>query len=137
LACPVASGLLQDAQKLSFGLTGRCSLTRVSLRNNFFVTGCICTKLCQPEQQEKICFFVQSLPRRSGRAAGRSEICFLLACPVASAQQSARTKLFLLGQHNFFFCRPIPSAQNFFDFLWRMESLQYTFSESCVRNLNF
>jgi hypothetical protein len=38
----------------------------------------------------------------------------------------------------FFFCHPVSSAQTLgFDFFWRMESLQYTFSESCVRNLNF
>jgi hypothetical protein len=51
--------------------------------------------------------------------AGRSEICFLLACPVASAQQSARAKLFLLGQRSFFFCRPVPSAQNFLTYVER------------------
>jgi hypothetical protein len=39
---------------------------------------------------------------------------------------------------SFFFCHPVSSAQKLcFDFLWRMESLQYTFSESCVGNLNF
>jgi hypothetical protein len=36
---------------------------------------------------------------------------------------------------SFFFCRSVLSAQKLcFDFLW---SMQYTFSESCVRNLNF
>jgi hypothetical protein len=68
-------------------------------------------KLCQPAHQGN--FFVQSLPRRSIRAAGRAEICFLLACPVASAQQSARAKLFFLGARSFFFCCPVPSAQLF------------------------
>jgi hypothetical protein len=87
----------------------------------------------------------------SGRQGAHKS--FLLACPVASRQQSASAELFffcpshprssLLAQNYFFWAAQLfllPSSlicAEPFDFLWRMESLQYTFSESCVRNLNF
>jgi hypothetical protein len=70
----------------------------------------------------------RNLFRLSGRIVTVQQIFF--GCPVASTQQSARADFF--WPCSFFFCRPVSSAQNLLTFLWRMESLQYTFSESCA-----
>jgi hypothetical protein len=116
---------------------------------NFFLTGRICTKLCQPAQPE---IFFRSQPSKRVRApcrfflpqprssAGSAEIFFCAAfsvaaqqtffcclphrryaanlffgCPVASAQQSARTKYFF-WPHSSFCSRLVSSAQHLFDF---------------------
>jgi hypothetical protein len=68
----------------------------------------------------------------SGRIVAAQQ--FFFGCPVASAQQSARAEIFFAAQL-FLLPSGLICAEPF-DFLWRMESLQYTFSESCVRNLN-
>jgi hypothetical protein len=84
--------------------------------------------------------------------AGRAE--FFSFWPVRSlpgSSQPAQNYFFSVRSHprtslltqNYFLGRAAFSfavrshLRRLFDFLWRKESLQYTFSESCVRNLNF
>jgi hypothetical protein len=62
---------------------------------------------------------------------------FFLSLPCSSVRDTGRAELFFCAVL-FFFCRPVSSAQTLgSDFFWRMESPQYTFSESCVRNFIF
>jgi hypothetical protein len=152
-----------------FGLTGRirsaagradffwgCPVAAAQqrqARRNFLLACPVVVRSTVSAHAARNFFSVRSLPRRSVRAAGRAGIFFLLACPVASGQQSANAELFftvrslprssLLAQNYFFWAAQLFLLSSglicaeLFDFLWRMESLQYTFSESCVRNLNF
>jgi hypothetical protein len=125
--------------------------TCVSLRSNFFCDRSHLHKLCQPAQQGIFFssshfraevsgrqgtqnFFLLACPVASGQQSASAELFFF--CPVASAQQSARAKLFFWAAQLFLLPTGLICAEPF-DFLWRMESLLYTFSESCVRNLNF
>jgi hypothetical protein len=123
LGYPVASGQLQGAQKFSFGLSGRCSLNCVSPCSFFFWVAS--AQKCLPALQNFLLL--------SGRIVAAQQIFF--GCPVASAQQYARAEFFFAAQL-FLLPSGLICAEPF-DFLWRMESLQYTFSEFCVRNLNF
>jgi hypothetical protein len=137
------------AQNLFF-LTGRIHLA--AGRADFFM-GCPvrAEHLCQPAQQH---FFGRICTALSARAA-RKKIVFLSGHFRAevSGRQSAQKFVFfwpvrspprssLFAQNYFFWAAQLfllPSGlicAEPFDFLWRMESLQYTFSESCVRNLN-
>jgi hypothetical protein len=102
--------------------------------------GCPVTaeQLCQPAQQH----FLLLSSRLRAKMSGRAEI--FSGCPVASLQCSkfffavrSHPRSSLLAQKFFlaaqFFLLPsgLICAEPF-DFLWRMESLQYTFSESCA-----
>jgi hypothetical protein len=102
--------------------------------------GCPVTaeQLCQPAQQH----FLLLSGRLRAEMSGRTEI--FSGFPVASSQRSkfffavwSHPRSSLLAQKFFlaaqFFLLPsgLICAEPF-DFLWRMESLQYTFSESCT-----
>jgi hypothetical protein len=145
--------LCQPAQQLFF--TGRfCPALSARAARDSFLSGHSRASVSGRHAD----FFFKPQPRSS---AGRTEIFFCTAfsvaaqqtffccpvasslrsklffgCPVASAQQSARTKLF--------FCRAAFSfavrshlRRTFFDFLWRMESLQYTFSKILRQKFEF
>ena len=125
-----------------FGLPGRIRSAAGRAEIFFWPVRSLFTQLCQPVKL----FLLGRLRAEMSARAAKNFFCYPVAsslrnkllffgCPVASAQQSARAEFFF--PRSFFFCHPVSSAQNLFDFfLWRMESLQYTFLESCVRNLN-
>jgi hypothetical protein len=115
-----------------FGLSGH-SRAAVSGRAVFGLTGRIRTAVSA--RAATFSFVIRSPPRRNVRARrnlfrlsdrilAAQQIFF--GCPVASAQ-----KFFLAAQFFLFLPSGLICAERF-DFLWRIESLQYTFSESCV-----
>ena len=108
----------------NFFVTGRC-VARAA-RKIFFVTS---AQKCEGGRVRRKYFFVPSKRVLSGRHA---DFCF----NPQPRSNAGRAELFFCAAFSFA-VRSHLRRHFVLIFLWRMESLQYTFSESCVRNLNF
>jgi hypothetical protein len=121
------------------GLPGRIRSAAGRAEIFFWPVQSLFTQLCQPVHL----FLLGRL--RAEMSARAAKFSFAVRshrrCAAKIFWLSGRIRAAVCSCRNFFcravfFCRPVSSAQNLLFFLWRMESLQYTFSESCVRNLN-
>jgi hypothetical protein len=141
--CPVAS-TLQGSQRFFyfFSLSGRFN-SAGELAILLFFSSARSLQLCRGASDS---FFSQSLPVNSCCA---HRVFFYRSQPHSTAEP-CRFLFFIhshaqmQGAQNFSFAQFFSFAvrshllRHFvLIFLWHMESLQYTFSESCVRNLNF
>jgi hypothetical protein len=151
LGCPVTAEQAVSGRAFFFGLTGRIciAVSARAARIFFSLSGHFRAEVSGRQGAQN--FFLLAYPVASAQQSASTELFFY--CSVASAQQSASAELFftvqshprssLLAQNYFFWAAQLFLLSSglicaeLFDFLWRMESLQYTFSESCVRNLNF
>jgi hypothetical protein len=104
-----------------FGLPGRIRSAAGRAEIFFWPVRSLFTQLCQPVKL----FLLGRLRAEMSARAAKNFFCYPVAsslrskllffgCPVASAQQSARAEFFF--PRSFFFCHPVSSAQNLFDF---------------------